>query len=229
MEYLCNMVTYNIKDPIVLDFFAGSATTAHAIMKLNAEDGGKRKFIMVQLPEKTDKKSPAHVAGYPTIAELSKERIRRAGQKILEEHADKEGIENLDIGFRVLKVDSSNMTDVYYKPEEYKQEDLLDLADNIKADRSAEDLLFQVMLDWGLELSLPIETKQIDNKEVFYVLDNTLIACFDSLTDDLVNAIAQDAPLRFVSAEKFIQADHDKTNIIERFKQLSPNTEVKFI
>ena len=121
------------------------------------------------------------------------------------------------------------MTDVYYKPEEYKQEDLLDLADNIKADRSAEDLLFQVMLDWGLELSLPIETKQIDNKEVFYVLDNTLIACFDSLTDDLVNAIAQDAPLRFVSAEKFIQADHDKTNIIERFKQLSPNTEVKFI
>ena len=214
---------------IVLDFFAGSSTTAHAVMHLNAEDGGERKFIMVQLPEVIDEKSIAYRDGYSTIAEISKERIRRAGQKILEEHADKEGIENLDIGFRVLKVDSSNMTDVYYKPEEYKQEDLLDLADNIKADRSAEDLLFQVMLDWGLELSLPIETKQIDNKEVFYVLDNTLIACFDSLTDELVNAIAQAAPLRFVSAEKFIQADHDKTNIIERFKQLSPNTEVKFI
>jgi adenine-specific DNA-methyltransferase len=216
-------------DEMVLDFFAGSSTTAHAVMSLNAEDGGNRKFIMVQLPEATDENSTAHQAGYSTIAEISKERIRRAGQKILEEHADKEGIENLDIGFRVLKVDSSNMTDVYYKPAEYKQEDLLDLADNIKADRSAEDLLFQVMLDWGLELSLPIETKQIDNKEVFYVLDNTLIACFDNLTDELVNAIAQDAPLRFVSAEKFIQADHDKTNIIERFKQLSPNTEVKFI
>lgn len=227
LKHLANITTK--ESDIVLDFFAGSSTTAHAVMKLNAEDGGNRKFIMMQLPEVVAEKSIAFKAGYSTIAEVSKERIRRAGQKILEEHADKEGIENLDIGFRVLKVDSSNMTDVYYKPEEYKQEDLLDLADNIKADRSAEDLLFQVMLDWGLELSLPIETKQIDNKEVFYVLDNTLIACFDSLTDDLVNAIAQDAPLRFVSAEKFIQADHDKTNIIERFKQLSPNTEVKFI
>ena len=209
LKHLANITTK--ESDIVLDFFAGSSTTAHAVMKLNAEDGGNRKFIMMQLPEVVAEKSIAFKAGYSTIAEVSKERIRRAGQKILEEHADKEGIENLDIGFRVLKVDSSNMTDVYYKPEEYKQEDLLDLADNIKADRSAEDLLFQVMLDWGLELSLPIETKQIDNKEVFYVLDNTLIACFDSLTDDLVNAIAQDAPLRFVSAEKFIQADHDKT------------------
>lgn len=145
------------------------------------------------------------------------------------ENADKEGIENLDIGFRVLKIDSTNMKDVYYTPDALKQADILDLADHIKADRSSEDLLFQVMLDWGLELSLPIERKTVAGKEVFYVAGNSLVACFDDLTFDVVDEVAKDHPLRFVSAEKAIHLDHDKTNIKERFKQLSPDTEVKFL
>ncbi|HAV5428724.1 TPA: site-specific DNA-methyltransferase, partial [Acinetobacter baumannii] len=217
------------KNSLILDFFAGSSTTAHAVMKMNAEDGGNRKFIMVQLPEKTDEKSEAYKAGYKTIAEISKERIRRAGKKILTDNAGKEGIENLDIGFRVLKIDSSNMKDVYYTPDALKQVDMLDLADHIKADRTSEDLLFQVMLDWGIELSLPIERKTIAGKEVFYVAGNSLVACFDELTFDVVDEVAKDHPLRFVSAEKAIHLDHDKTNIKERFKQLSPDTEVKFL
>ncbi|WP_180153211.1 MULTISPECIES: site-specific DNA-methyltransferase [unclassified Acinetobacter] len=217
------------KDSIILDFFAGSSTTAHAVMKLNAEDSGNRKFIMVQLPEKTDEKSEAFKAGYKSIAEISKDRIRRAGKKIIEDNASKEGIENLDIGFRVLKIDSTNMKDVYYTPAALKQADMLDLADHIKSDRTSEDLLFQVMLDWGLELSLPIERKTIAGKEVFYVAGNSLVACFDDLTFDVVDEVAKDHPLRFVSAEKAIHLDHDKTNIKERFKQLSPDTEVKFL
>ena len=217
------------KNSLILDFFAGSATTAHAVMQLNAEDGGNRKFIMVQLPEETDEKSEAYKAGYPTIAEISKERIRRAGAKILADNADKEGIENLDIGFRVLKVDSSNMKDVYYKPELLEQADLLDLADNIKDDRSAEDLLFQVMLDEGIELSLPIERKEILGQSVYYVAGNSLVACFDRLSLALVDEVAQAQPLLFVSAEQSIQVDQDKRNIKERFKQLSPTTDVKFI
>ncbi|WP_347456099.1 site-specific DNA-methyltransferase [Acinetobacter thermotolerans] len=217
------------KDYIILDFFAGSSTTADAVMQLNAEDGGNRKFIMVQLPEQTDEKSEAYKAGYANIAEISKERIRRAGKKILDDNAGKESIENLDIGFRVLKIDSSNMKDVYYTPDALKQSDLLDLASNIKEERTSEDLLFQVMLDWGLELSLPIERKTIAGKEVFYVAGNSLVACFDDLTFDIVDEVAKDYPLRFVSAEKAIHLDHDKTNIKERFKQLSPDTEVKFL
>ena len=214
---------------LILDFFAGSSTTAHAVMQLNAEDNGNRKFIMVQLPEQTDEKSEAYKSGYNTIAEISKERIRRAGKQILEDNATKEGIDNLDIGFRVLKIDSTNMKDVYYTPDAYTQADILDLADHIKADRTSEDLLFQVMLDWGLELSLPIERKTIQGKEVFYVAGNSLVACFDDLTFDVVDEVAKDHPLRFVSAEKAIHLDHDKTNIKERFKQLSRDTEVKFI
>ena len=213
---------------IILDFFAGSSTTAHAVMQQNTEDGGNRKFIMVQLPEKTAENSEAHRAGYSTIAEISKERIRRAGAKILADNVDKEGIENLDIGFRVLKVDSSNMKDVYYKPELLEQADLLDLADNIKDDRSAEDLLFQVMVDEGIELSLPIECKEILGQSVYYVAGNSLVACFDSLSLALVDEVAKDQPLLFVSAERSIQADQDKRNIKERFKQLSSKTDVKF-
>ena len=220
---------YSNSDSIILDFFAGSSTTAHAVMQQNTEDGGNRKFIMVQLPEVTDEKSEAYKAGYPTIAEISKERIRRAGAKILADNADKEGIENLDIGFRVLKVDSSNMKDVYYKPELLEQADLLDLADNIKDDRSAEDLLFQVMVDEGIELSLPIECKEILGQSVYYVAGNSLVACFDSLSLALVDEVAKDQPLLFVSAERSIQADQDKRNIKERFKQLSSKTDVKFI
>ncbi len=217
------------KEDLVLDFFAGSSTTAHAVMQLNAEDHGNRKFIMVQLPETTDEKSDAYKEGYKNIAEISKERIRRAGKKILEDNADKQGIENLDTGFRVLKIDSTNMKDVYYTPDALKQVDMLDLASNIKEDRTSEDLLFQVMLDWGLELSLPIERKTVAGKQVFYVAGNSLVACFDDLTFDVVDEVAKDHPLRFVSAEKAIHLDHDKTNIKERFKQLSPDTEVKFL
>lgn len=214
---------------LILDFFAGSSTTAHAVMKRNADTHGNCKFIMVQLPEVVDEKSEAYQAGYKTIAEISKERIRRAGQKIVTDNADKKGIENLDIGFRVLKIDSTNMKDVYYTPDALKQADMLDLASNIKEDRTSEDLLFQVMLDWGLELSLPIELKTIAGKEVFFVAGNSLVACFEELTFDVVDEVAKDHPLRFVSAEKAIHLDHDKTNIKERFKQLSRDTEVKFL
>ncbi len=217
------------KSDLILDFFAGSSSTAHAIMQLNAEDGGNRKFIMVQIPEQVDETKDAFKAGYKTIAEISKERIRRAGKKIIEDNANEEGIRNLDIGFRVLKIDSTNMKDVYYTPDALKQADMLDLATNIKEDRTSEDLLFQVMLDWGLELSLPIERKTVNGKEVFYVAGNSLVACFDELTFDVVDEVAKDHPLRFVSAEKSIHLDHDKTNIKERFKQLSPDTEVKFL
>lgn len=217
------------KEDVYLDFFAGSSTTAHAILQLNAEDNGNRKFIMVQLPEAVVEKSEAYKAEYKNIAEISKERIRRAGKKILEDNADKEGIENLDVGFRVLKIDSTNMKDVYYTPDAIKQSDLIEMASNIKEDRTSEDLLFQVMLDWGLELSLPIERKTIAGKEVFYVAGNSLVACFDDLTFEVVDEVAKDHPLRFVSAEKAIHLDHDKTNIKERFKQLSPDTEVKFL
>lgn len=227
------------KDSIILDFFAGSSTTAHAVMQQNVEDNGNRKFIMIQLPEKVDEKSDAYKAGYKNIAEISKERIRRAGNKILTSlndtltaphHSSINNHKNqFDIGFRVLKIDSTNMKDVYYTPDAYKQVDILDLADHIKEDRTSEDLLFQVMLDWGLELSLPIERKTIQGKEVFYVAGNSLVACFDEINFAMVDEIAQDKPLRVVSAERAIQLDHDKTNIKERFKQLSPETEVKFI
>ncbi|HHE3461560.1 site-specific DNA-methyltransferase [Pasteurella multocida] len=214
---------------IILDLFAGSSTTAHAIMQLNAEDSGNRRFIMVQLPEKTEEKSEAYKSGYQTIAEISKERIRRAGNKILADNAGKEGIKQLDIGFRVLKIDSSNMKEVYYTPDNLSQTLLDHMESNIKEDRSAEDLLFQVMLDWGIELSLPIEQKSVGNSILYYVGGNSLVACFDALTLDVINEIAKHQPLRVVSCESAIQHDQDKTNIKERFKQLSPETDVRFL
>lgn len=220
----------NLEDnDVVLDFFCGSATLAHAVLNYNYGNSLKLKNILVQLPELVEESSDAYKGGYKTIADVSKDRLRRAGQKILTENEEKEDIENLDIGFRVLKIDSTNMKDVYYTPDALKQSDLLDLASNIKEDRTSEDLLFQVMLDWGLELSLPIERKTVAGKEVFYVAGNSLVACFDDLTFDVVDEVAKDHPLRFVSAEKAIHLDHDKTNIKERFKQLSPDTEVKFL
>ncbi|MDO5071792.1 MAG: site-specific DNA-methyltransferase [Pasteurella multocida] len=219
----------NSDDSIILDFFAGSSTTAHAVMQLNAEDRGNRRFIMVQLPEKTEEKSEAYKAGYQTIAEISKERIRRAGNKILADNAGKEGINQLDIGFRVLKIDSSNMKEVYYTPDDLSQTLLEHMESNIKKDRSAEDLLFQVMLDWGIELSLPIEQKSVGNSILYYVGGNSLVACFDALTLDVINEIAKHQPLRVVSCESAIQHDQDKTNIKERFKQLSPETDVRFL
>lgn len=218
---------------IILDFFAGSATTAHAVMQLNAEDGGNRRFIMVQLPEATDEKSEAFKAGYPTIAEISKERIRRAAAKIRDDFADKLP-EDWDGGFRVLKVDSTNMKKVYYRPDEVAQSDLLDMVSHIKEDRSGEDLLFQVMLDWGLPLSLPIQERDVDGKKVYFIgekssLGYALAACFDELNEAVIQAVAAETPQKFVSVEYAISQDADKTNIKEWFKQLSPETDVKFI
>jgi len=219
---------------IIMDFFAGSATTAHAVMQQNAEDRGNRKFIMVQLPEVTDEKSEAFKAGYSTIAEISKERIRRAGKKIKEDNADKEGIDDLDTGFRVLKVDSSNMKDVYYAPDAITQGDLVDQTDNIKDDRTAEDLLFQVLLDWGVDLSLPINKESIEDKTVFFVDGSydtpALAACFDSdITEDLVKQLAKREPLRAVFRDAGYGSDSTKINIKQIFKLVSPQTEVKAI
>lgn len=233
LNNLLKLATRDNEENIILDFFAGSATTAHAVMQLNAEDGGNRRFIMVQLPEATDEKSEAFKAGYPTIAEISKERIRRAAAKIHDDFADKLP-EDWDGGFRVLKVDSTNMKDVYYRPDEVSQSDLLDMVLHIKEDRSGEDLLFQVMLDWGLPLSLSIQERDVDGKKVYFVgekssLGYALAACFDELNEAVIQAVAAETPQKFVSVEYAISQDADKTNIKEWFKQLSPETDVKFI
>lgn len=205
----------NSRDYIILDFFSGSATTAHAVMQLNAEDGGNRKFIMVQLPEKTDEKSEAYKAGYKNICEIGKERIRRAGKKIKEDNKDKDGIEKLDTGFRVLKLDSSNMEDVYYTPQEFTMQSLFN--ENVKADRTDEDLLFQVMLDLGIGLSAKIETQQIAGKTVYLVDDNYLIACFDrDVTEAAITEIAKLHPIYFVMRDASAAND----NVIDNFEQL---------
>lgn len=226
---------------ITLDFFSGSSTTAHAVMQLNAEDGGNRKFIMVQLPEMTDEDSEAYKAGYQTIAEIGKERIRRAGKKIVEELKEKndgkldiEGTmvnpDQLDIGFRVFKVDSTNMKDVYYHPYEIKQMTLEELQSNVKEDRSPEDLLTQVILDLGLELSLPIEKKQILGNSVFIVQTNALVACFDEdMSFDIVDHIAEIKPLKVVFRDSSFKDDKDRINVEERFKRLSPDTIITVI
>ncbi len=219
----------NGKD-LVLDFFAGSATTAHAVINQNAEDGGHRKFIMVQLPEPCDEKSAAYKAGFQSIAELSKERIRRAGKKSIEGEYH-EGW-NKDIGFRVLKVDSSNMADVYYTPDAIEQGQLKIFTDNIKSDRKPEDLLFQVLLDWGVDLSLPIRKETIQGKTVFFVNEPPydLVACFDTgVNEDLVKELAQLEPLRVVFRDTGFVSDAVKINVEQIFKQLSPGTEVKSI
>ena len=205
----------NSKDSLVLDFFSGSSTTAHAVMQLNAEDGGNRKFIMVQLPEKTDEKSEAYKAGYKNICEIGKERIRRADQKIKEENKDKEGIEKLDTGFRVLKLDSSNMEEVYYTPQEFTMQSLF--TENVKADRTGEDLLFQVMLDLGIDLSAKIETRQIAGKTVHLVDENYLVACFDrDVTEATITEIAKLHPVYFVMRDASAAND----NVIDNFEQL---------
>ncbi|ATW72022.1 site-specific DNA-methyltransferase [Moraxella osloensis] len=220
------------RNDLILDFFAGSSTTAHAVMQLNAEDGGNRQFIMVQIPENTDPKSEAFKAGYPTIAEISKERIRRAGAKIKTDNADKD-LSHLDTGFRVLKIDTSNMNDIYYRPQDYSQDLLHQLENNIKEDRSDEDLLFQFMLDTGVPLSLPIERTELSSKSgghtIYQVGGNSLIASLDYIDANMVNDIAALNPLKFITSERAIATDSDKTNIKERFKQLSPHTDVRFI
>ena len=214
------------KNSIVLDFFSGSATTAHAVMKLNAEDGGNRKFIMVQLPEKTDEKSEAYKAGYKNICEIGKERIRRAGKKVKEE-AGLQG-QNLDTGFRVLKLDSSNMEDVYYTPGEFSMDSLF--AENVKADRTSEDLLFQVMLDLGIELSAQIETKQINGKSVHLVDENYLIACFDhDVNESAIIEIAKRQPVYFVMRDASAASDNVIDNFEQIFRHYSPDTTCRII
>ena len=216
------------KNDVILDFFSGSATTAHAVMQLNAEDGGNRKFIMVQLPEKTDEKSEAYKAGYKNICEIGKERIRRAGQKIKEENKDKEGIEKLDTGFRVLKLDSSNMEEVYYTPQEFTMQSLF--SENVKADRTGEDLLFQVMLDLGIELSAKIETRQIAGKTVHLVDDNYMVACFDrDVTEAAIKEIAQLHPVYFVMRDASAANDNVIDNFEQIFRHYSPDTNCRII
>lgn len=222
LKLLCQLNTKN--DDIILDFFSGSASTAHAVMKLNAEDGGHRKFIMVQLPEKTDEKSEAYKAGYKNICEIGKERIRRAGCKIKED-AGLTAPADLDIGFRCLRLDESNMKPVYYTPDEVGQRDLFSLVDNVKEDRTPEDLLFQVMLDLGVLLSSPIEVKEIAGKKVFNVADGFLLACFDhDVTEETVKAIAQMKPYYAVFRDSSMANDSVATNFDQIFETYSPDT-----
>ena len=186
-------VTGKDKDAVILDFFAGSGTTAHAVMQLNANDGGNRRFIMVQFPEPIDSNLPTYKRGFTTIAEISKERISRAGKEILKGNCCPKW--NRDVGFRVLKVDTSNMKDVYFRPSEIKQVDLLNAVDNVKDDRTPEDLLFQVLVDWGVDLTVSIRRKALQSKTVFFVDDNELVACFDSgVTEELVKELAGHEP-----------------------------------
>ena len=226
---------YTVKDLVslntsgsdtIIDFFSGSATTAHAVMQLNAEDGGKRKFIMVQLPEVCDEKSEAYKAGYKNICEIGKERIRRAGKKIVEETGKKD----LDIGFRVLKLDESNMKDVYFTPEEYKQTDLVDMVSNIKDGRTAEDLLYACMLEWGLELSLPHKVEKIAGFDVHIVNNGDLVACFaDKVSEEAIKQIAEMKPLRAVFRDSSFATDAARVNVGEIFKLKSPNTKIKVL
>lgn len=205
-------------EALILDFFSGSATTAHAVMKLNAEDGGKRKFIMVQLPENTPEDSEAYKAGYKNICEIGKERIRRAGKKIKEEHLE---ATDLDTGFRVFRVDESNFEDVERTPKEYNQDQLDLFLNNVKSDRNDLDLLFGCMLDWGVQLSLPMTSEEVDGKMIYTVNDGDLVACFaEKVTDNVVRAMADKQPLRVIFRDSCFEQDADKINIYETFKQL---------
>lgn len=206
------------EESIILDFFSGSATTAHAVMKLNAEDGGNRKFIMVQLPEVTDEKSEARKAGYNTICEIGKERIRRAGKKIKEEAGEK--VANLDTGFRVFKCEDSFMNNVYFAPSELKQEDLFSQIENIKDGTSDLSLLFGCMLDWGVQLSLPLSHFTVAGKTIHNVNDGDLVACFaEDINEDVISAIAELSPLRVVFRDSCFSESAFKMNLFELFKQ----------
>lgn len=215
-------------DSIVLDFFSGSATTAHAVMQLNAEDGGHRKFIMVQLPEPCDEKSEAFKAGYKNICEIGKERIRRAGDKIKADNPL--GTTDLDIGFRVFRVDSSNMKDVYYQPDELDQQSMFDLVSNIKDDRTDMDLLYACLLDWGVEIHLPHTSTDLDGCTVHNVDNGALMACFSpNVPRSVVEYMAKQQPLRAVFRDSAFASDDAKINVTEIFKNLSPDTKVKVI
>ena len=219
------MLTYFDKDAIVLDFFSGSATTAHATMQMNSLDGGERRFILVQLPEIPNEKSVAHIAGYKNICEIGKERIRRAGKKIREEHPE---VQHLDTGFRVLKLDSTNMEDVYYAPQDLTQANLFNLVDNVKPDRTPEDLLFQVMLELGISLDSTIRLTNIDGKTIYDVAEGFLIACFDTgVTDATITAIAKQHPQYATLRDAAYANDSTATNFEQIFKTYSPNTTIK--
>jgi len=244
IQYFIEISSNN--NEIILDFFSGSASTAHAVMLHNViKNNRKNNYIQVQLPELTDEKSEAFKVGYKNICEIGKERIRRAGKKILEEIKVKKESKNseldfdgdssktdykLDIGFRVYRLDESNMQDVYYKPQDYKQDKLELFEDNVKPDRTADDLLAQVMLDWGLPLSLKIEQANINGKKVFKVADNSLFACFDNGIDEsFAKEIAKEKPLRIVFRDNGFKDDTAKVNVKQLLKQLSPETEMKVI
>jgi adenine-specific DNA-methyltransferase len=222
------IIQFTPKDATILDFFSGSATTAHAVMQLNAEDGGHRKFIMVQLPEETDEKSEAYKAGYKNICDIGKERIRRAGDKI---KADSPlTTQDLDIGFRVFKLDDTNMNDVYYTPSEYSQNLVSMLESNVKSDRTDLDLLFGCLLEWGLPLSLPYSSEQIEGCTVHNYNDGDLIACFDeNVPDSVIKEIAKRQPLRAVFRDRSFANSPSKINVGEIFKMLAPDTRVKVI
>jgi len=235
LQRIITWITLKSNNEIILDFFSGSATTAHAVMQLNAKDNGNRKFIMVQLPEATDEKSEAYKAGYKTIAEIGKERIRRAGKAIIndelsmvnEKNNSSSTIHNsqLDTGFRVYKTDSSNMKEVYYHPEQLSQNDLFSLESNLKAGRTPDDLLTQVILDLGLELNLPIEQKTMHGNNVFIVQTNALVACFDEhINIKIIDEIAALKPFKVVFKDASFAASKDRINLEERFKRLSPET-----
>ena len=209
---------YSDKDSIILDFFSGSGTTAHAVMQLNAEDGGNRKYIMVQLPEETPEDSEARKAGYNTIPDIAKERIRRAGKKIKEESPLTTA--DLDTGFRVFRLDEGNYEDVKRSPKEFKQDQLDLFLNNIKTDRNDLDLLFGCMLDWGVQLSLPMTQEVVDGKTIYTVNDGDLVACFaENVSEDVVKAMAEKMPLRVIFRDSCFAQDADKINIYETFKQ----------
>lgn len=210
------------KTGIIFDFFAGSATTAHAVLSQNLIDGGTRRFILVQLPEATGRKD------FSTISEIAKERIRRVGANLIEENATTSP--NFDIGFRVLKIDTSNAKDIYYVPDKARQDELALAVDNIKEDRTPEDLLFQVMLDWGIDLSLPITREKINGKQTFFVDQNAIAACFDAnINEDFVKELAKRKPLRAVFRDNGFASDAVKINVEQVFKLLSPTTDLKSI
>lgn len=232
IERFLNLATLKFDEDIILDFFSGSSTTAHAVMQINAEDGGNRKFIMVQLPENTDENSEAYKTGYKTISEIGRERIRRAGKKILEENADKlkERENPLDIGFRSYKITDSIMEDVYKNPSELKQGELLGLADNIKADKKPEDILTSVILNLGLTLDLPIKEEKIGNNTIFNVAEGSLVACLDKDIDfSIIDEIAKMKPLKVVFRDASFKDDKDRINLETKFKQLSPDTNIKVL
>lgn len=230
IRVLCRAVTYNDPGAIIMDFFCGSGSTADAVLQLNAEDGGSRRFIMVQLPEQCEPNSDASKAGYGTIAELSKERIRRAGKRTLEQQCHEDW--NKDIGFRVLKVDTSSMADVHYEPDRLDSSNLDLFVENVKPDRAPEDLLFQVMLDWGVDLALPLERRIVQGKEVYFVDRNALACCFDAdggVDEPFVKELAALRPLRAVFRDAGLQSSAMRINIEQIFRLLAPQTEVKVL